>query len=118
MRNITIILQWDPKNTALFTEKLYRHVRRKELEFSGNSKGDDLKTIFEVGVSSEGDAGRVISELMQHLNGRVVREESRGIVLKSPEIYRNGVRWDPEADTMKLTAWYGPKKKNKKLVEF
>ena len=106
MRSITIILQWDPKNTALFTEKLYRHVRRKELQFTVSSVGEELKTILEVNIFPEGDAGRIISELMHHLSGRVVREKSRGVVLKKPEIYRNGVKWD------------GPKRKNKRLGEF
>ncbi len=82
MKHILLTLRWDPKNTALFTEKLYRHVKRGEILFNVGSQKHE--TFFNIIVPVPSNAPKITSELMRYIHNRTQELNRQGISFPEP----------------------------------
>ena len=82
MKHILLHLKWDPKNTALLTEKLYRHVKRGEVLFNVGSQKHE--TFFNIIVPIPSNTQRITTEITKYLHNRIMEQSKKGISLPEP----------------------------------
>lgn len=72
--DVVVGLRWDDYNTALFVEKLFRHVRREELRFDLEARSGSVETSFAVSVAP-GMTVEVVENVARYLLRRSTRAD-------------------------------------------
>ncbi len=99
---IFIRMDWDAKNNALFTEKLFRHARRGELRFTSEVNGPNVD--YSLDCSGKLTRPELVKLLSAYLFARRSLENSRGKNLSEPLILSDGKKPRTKSPT-KLDKW-------------
>lgn len=109
--DLRVELHWHEYDTGLFTEKLYRHVRRDEAEFRLEASPGSLETQFAVAFIA-GSASKITVDIAKYLLKRRIRARSnereasdtKVIVLIDGEEYEVNVQSEEDVNEVKRLA--------------